>query len=658
VLQVINSSPGELAPVFEAILEKAHILCGAAYGVLLVRDGEEFHLAAAHGKPRFVEAARQVNPRRPPEGSPLSRLVSGERIIHVSDAGIDDFYRNAPAPIRHIVDTNDIRTLLVVPLRKDGAVLGVIAAFRQEVRPFTDKQVALLQNFAAQAVIAMENARLITETREALEQQTATAEVLAVINSSPGALAPVFDAVLEKAIRVCDADAGELLSYDGEYFHPIAHRGFAGFLREPVRSHPETGSGRLARGEDIVHILDSASGAPVEARDAGRLAILQAGARTQLAAALRKEDKLLGSFTIWRREVRAFSNKQIALLQNFAAQAVIAMENARLLSDTHEALEQQTATAEVLQVINSSQGDLTPVFDAILEKAHTLCGAAHGTLITYDGEHAQAVATHGVAEPLAGLLRQPFRPLPGGPLARLVRENCVIHIPDQAAEAQWGPDDPKRIATAEGGVRTMLFVPLRKDDLVIGWIAANRLEVRPFSEKEIALLENFAAQAVIAMENARLLGELRTRTNDLEESLEYQTAMSDVLKIISRTDAKIDAVLDTLVRRASHICAADQAVLHQLRDGLHYVVASFGFTPEYEEYVARNPIKPGRGTAIGRMSLESRVIHIHDVLQDTEYTGSEFQRLAGFRTLLAVPLLREDTVIGSLLLSRLIRALT
>jgi adenylate cyclase len=184
-------------------------------------------------------------------------------------------------------------------------------------------------------------------------------------------------------------------------------------------------------------------------------------------------------------------------------------------------------------------------------------------------------------------------------------------------------------------------------------MAIFRREVRPFTDKEVALLQNFAAQAVIAMENARLLGELRTRTNDLEESLEYQTATSDVLKIISRTDARIDAVLDTLVRRASHICRADQVALHQLRDGLHYVVASFGAMPEYEEYVARNPIKPGRGTAIGRMSLESRVIHIDDVLQDTEYTGSEFQRLAGFRTLLAVPLLREDTVIGSLLLSRL-----
>jgi len=190
VLQVINSSPGDLAPVFEAILKKAHILCGAVFGVLLVRDGEEFRLAAAHGEQRFVEAARQVGPMRPPEGSALARLVGGERIIHLRDARAADFYRNAPAPIRHIVDTNDIRTLLWVPLRKDGSVLGVVTAIRQEVRPFTDKQIALLESFAAQAVIAMENARLITETREVLEQQTATSEVLGVINSSPGNLAP------------------------------------------------------------------------------------------------------------------------------------------------------------------------------------------------------------------------------------------------------------------------------------------------------------------------------------------------------------------------------------------------------------------------------------------------------------------------------------
>jgi adenylate cyclase len=203
-----------------------------------------------------------------------------------------------------------------------------------------------------------------------------------------------------------------------------------------------------------------------------------------------------------------------------------------------------------------------------------------------------------------------------------------------------------------GGFHTLLNVPITKDEKVLGILGVYRQEVRPFTDKQIALLQNFAAQAVIAMENARLLGELRQRTLDLRESLEYQTATSDVLKVISRTEARLESALETLVATAARICAADQGAIHQLRGGLHFVSASVGTNPEYRDYVARNPIAPGRGTAIGRMALEGRPIHIEDVLADPEYTGSEFQRLAGFRSVLAVPLLREDVVIGSILLTR------
>jgi GAF domain-containing protein len=522
VLGVINSSPGELAPVFDAMLEKAMRLCEAAFGILLSYDGEHFRHAALRSVPAsYGEFMRQNPPDYGPETGP-GRILAGERLVHVPDMRDTDLYRRADPNRRALVDFAGARTVVLVPLLKDDAVRGVITAFRQEVRPFTDKQIALLQNFAAQAVIAMENARLFTETREALEQQTATAEVLGVINASPGDLTPVFNAMLEKALRLCEAACGELWTYDGECARVSASRGapsaFADFLaKAELRPGPETAPGRALQGEPVVHIADVAQ--EKSANPVRRAVVDLGGARTVLAVPLHKEGTPVGTFTIYRTEVRPFSEKQIALLQNFAAQAVIAMENARLITETREALEQQTATAEVLQVINSSPGDPAPVFEAMLDKAVRLCGAAFGLMMVTEGEEAPTVASRGVPSAFAEFRRTNPVSMAKGPIfSRLLAGEAFVHTLDLKDDDAYRRGDPLRCATVDlGGGRTSLMVALRRDREVLGAIHLYRQELRPFSDKQIALLQNFAAQAVIAMENARLLGELRQRTEEVAE---------------------------------------------------------------------------------------------------------------------------------------------
>ncbi|HXA25937.1 MAG TPA: GAF domain-containing protein [Acetobacteraceae bacterium] len=520
VLQVINASPGELGPVFDAMLERTMRLCSAVFGALTAWDGKYANVVATRGfPPALAEYMASRDPRL--AASPvIARLAETKRPQQLLDVMAGEGYRNGHPDSRAVADLGGARTILHVPLRKDEAMLGYVSVYRNEVCAFSDKEIALLENFAAQAVIAMENARLINEQREALEQQTATAEVLQVINSSLGDLKPVFDAMLEKAIRLCESAFGILSTYDGASIHTAASRGatpaLADFLREPIRPGPGMGLYRLVNGEDTVHVADITDDKTYRLGAPGPKALADlGGARAVLLVALRKDGALLGAINIFRQEVRPFSDKQIALLQNFAAQAVIAMENARLIAEQREALEQQTATAEVLQVINSSPGDLAPVFDAILDKAHSLCGATVGNLMLYKDGHFHTVATHGFPEQLASLMRRPLplnsftQRLIDGERFRQIEDIRAIHI---------GPDRAILHALARyTEVRTHLLVPLRKDGGLIGSISANRPEVRPFNDKEIALLENFAAQAVIAIENARLLDVLRQRTEQVAE---------------------------------------------------------------------------------------------------------------------------------------------
>jgi GAF domain-containing protein len=526
VLQVINSSPGDLAPVFDAMLDKATTLCDAHSGFLWTYDDGRYRAAATRGlPPPFEEFLRE--PRIPGPETGIGRLANGETLVHFDDLAAIDAYQSGDLLHRASVDLGGFRTVLVVPLRKDGNLLGGFTIERQQVRPFTDKQIALLQNFAAQAVIAMENARLITETREALEQQTATADVLQVINSSPGDLAPVFDAMLDQALRLCGAAFGHVWTYDGEFFHAAALRGapkpYADLLSGlPVVAPPGSALGEIVAGNPAAHLLDITRLEPYgTANPAGKALIELGGARTVVAVPLRKDGRLLGAISAYRQEVVPFTDRQVALLQNFAAQAVIAMENARLITETREALDQQTATAEVLGVINSSPGDLTPVFDAMLDKAVRLCEAAFGILWQRDGEPFRAAAHRSVppafAEFLAGNTDCAGPGMDHAPAHAPVLAGAeFVHVADVSAGEGGRPDHPlRKAAVTLGGVRSLLVVPLRKDAAVLGLFAIYRQEVRPFTDKQIALLQNFAAQAVIAMENARLLDEIRQRQAEL-----------------------------------------------------------------------------------------------------------------------------------------------
>jgi PAS domain S-box-containing protein len=643
VLGVINSSPGDLGPVFDAMLDKALSLCGAAFGQLWTYDGEAFYAAALRGVPKAYADLLFGLPVVPSPGSAAGELVAGSALAHILDIAANQVYNEGHPAFRGLIEICGARTVAAVPLRNDARLLGAISIYRQEVRAFSDEQIRLLQNFAAQAVIAMENARLLTETREALDQQTATAEVLGVINSSPGDLAPVFGAMLEKAIRLLGAAHGTLRTYDGEAFHLAAVQGEPAFVQAARRfptTQPSRGPGRVYSrfidGETVVHIADALNSEEYKQNDTVKKTFDAGGIRSWLGVALRNETRLLGMIAISRREVSPFTDKQIGMLQNFAAQAVIAMENARLITETHEALEQQTATAEVLQVINSSPGDLRPVFDAMLDKAMALCGIAQGSLQTYDGEQFRAVAVRGLPEPIADRLRQGFRPSPKHPMWPLLEGASFVHIADLT---QFDHSDEVRIAV-ELGSRTLLFVPLRKDHVLLGQIVAVRQEVRPFSDKQIALLQNFAAQAVIAMENARLITETR-------EALKQQTATAEVLQVINSSPGDLAPVFDAILEKAHTVCGASLGAL-VLYDGEQLrAVATRGYPEEYAALI-RKGVPLQSVTAFGRLQRGERVVHVPDAAASKSpapITRAAIE-IAGVRTSLSVPLRRDNALLG------------
>jgi GAF domain-containing protein len=658
ILHVISRSQTDVQPVFDTIVRSAVRLCDGLFSALFQFDGELLHhVAQNYITPEGLEEVHRIYPTRPTRALGVGRAILERAVVHIPDVELDPEFQ-------HLALSRAIgfRSGLFVPMLREGAPIGVIAVTRAEAGPFSDNEIELLKTFADQAVIAVENVRLFKELEarnadltEALEQQTATSEILRVISSSPTDLQPVLDAVAENAARVCGAHDAVIFRIDGDVLQPVAVHGPLPAVSLPLRRGSITGRAVVDR--QTIHVEDLVTVSESEFPDAVA-AQRRRGHRTTLATPLLREGLPLGAILIRRMEVRPFTEKQIALLKTFADQAVIAIENVRLFSELQtrnsqltEALEQQTATSEILRVISQSQTDVQPVFDTIVRSAVRLCDGLFSALYQFDGELIHHVAHHNYTPEALEEVRRifPARPNRGLGTGRAILERAVVHIPDVQVDPEYQHSDLYRAV----GFRSGLWVPMLREGAPIGVIVVARAEPGAFSNNEIELLKTFADQAVIAVENVRLFKELEARNRDLTESLDQQTATSEILGVISSSPTDIQPVFDTIMRSAVRLSGARFGSILRFDGEMVHFVTQHGSDPDAVEIFQRMfPMRPDRGVFGARSILDRAVVQVPDVFQDAEFQGKDLALASGWSSAIAVPMLREGTPIGAIVISK------